>query len=69
MGKSVDRILVSQPIEWIEAFKIQAQRNGESLSEFLGDCGRANLDPDLLETLGERPGRGPKKKEQDDAPN
>jgi hypothetical protein len=61
MGKSVDRILVSQPIEWIEAFKIQAKRNGESLSEFLGDCAKVNLDKDLRMAINdERPKRGPK---------
>jgi hypothetical protein len=66
---TVRRVLISQPSEWIEAFRQQATRNSESLSEFLGACARENLDPDLLETLGERPGRGPKKKEQSDAPN
>jgi len=62
--KEVGRVLTSQPTEWIEAFRAQARRNGESLSAFLGACAIVNLDPDLLEPLGDRPGRGPRKKEQ-----
>lgn len=60
--KAVLRVLTSQPADWIDAFKIQATRNGQSLSEFLGDCGVKSLDSDLRKKLGARPGRGPVKK-------
>ena len=57
----VSRNLISQPTEWIVAFKAQAKRNGETLSAFLGDCALANLDEDLAAGLTERPKRGQRK--------
>jgi hypothetical protein len=61
------RTLISQPPAMLEAFKIQAKRNGETLSAFLADCARANLDEDLAETLEDRPARGPRKVQVPDA--
>lgn len=58
MTERTKRILISQPTVWLEAFKSQAGRNGQSLSAFLGECGLAHLDADLATGLGERPKRG-----------
>ena len=56
-----------QPADWWAAFVEQAKRDGQSLSEWLGDCGLENLDSDLKKGLSERNGRGrPKSNDQFD---
>lgn len=61
-----DRKNISQPAEWWAAFAAQAERDGQSLSEWLGDCGLANLDPDLLDGLPDRPTVGKRAKPKPD---
>lgn len=45
----------TQPPDLAAAMKEQAKRDGLSLSEWVGDCCRANLDADLAKNLGDRP--------------
>jgi len=54
--------LMIQPDEWLAAFREQATRNGENLSQFLGDCAMANLDRDLRKGLPKRPQQGGSRK-------
>jgi hypothetical protein len=49
------KVLMTQPEEWIEAAKIQAAREGSSLSAWIGECILANLDKDLSRSLPDRP--------------
>lgn len=53
-----ERKNVIQPIDWWAAFVTEAKREGLSLSEWLGDCGRANLPKDVKAGLSERPTAG-----------
>ncbi len=50
-----ERKNITEPADWWDAFQQQATRDGQTLSEWLGDCGRANLDEDLQCGLSERP--------------
>lgn len=47
---------ISQPPEWWEAFQAEADKRGQSLSEWLGECGVANLPKRVASKLPERPG-------------
>ena len=51
-----------QPVDWWAAFQAEAKREGVSLSEWLGDCGRANLPKDVKAGLSERATAGRPKK-------
>ncbi len=44
----------SQLDDWAEAFRQQAERCGQTLSEWVGDCLLANLSRDLRKGLSER---------------
>lgn len=51
----------TQPQELIDAAKAQAERDGMTFSEWVGDCLTANLDADLAATVPERrPAHRPK---------
>lgn len=52
------RFNITEPPEWWEAFKAQAKEEGMSVSEWLGECGLANLPREVRERLPERRGRG-----------
>ena len=49
------QLQTSQPKDWIEAFKAQAERHGQTVSEWIGECCLANLDRDLRKNLVKRP--------------
>ena len=58
---------ISQPADWWVAFSEQANRKGESLSEWIGDCCQIHVDTDLQYLFSERNGRGrPKSNDQFD---
>ena len=62
-----ERRNVSQPADWWAAFEAQAQQDEQTLSEWLGDCGLANLPRDERKRLSERPGaHRPKKQISED---
>lgn len=46
---------ISQPADWWEAFRQQAEADEQSLSEWLGDCGLANLPASVQRSLSQRP--------------
>ena len=46
---------MTQPADWMGAFKEQAKRDGQSLAVWVGECLLANLDPDLRKGLSKRP--------------
>lgn len=52
------RLTISNPEDWIDAVRDQADRDGQTVSEWLHDVAVANLDQDLAEQVGERPGLG-----------
>lgn len=47
--------LLTQPADWWRAFSVQAQADGQSLSEWLGECGLANLPAKVQRSLSDRP--------------
>ena len=49
------RRCISEPAEWWNAFIVQAKEDGApSLSEWMGDCCKANLSEDVQKGLCER---------------
>ena len=56
---SAVRFNISQPAAWLAAFRKQAARQHQDLSEWLGECGLTHLDSDLRDGLPDRPKRGP----------
>jgi len=46
---------ISQPPEWWLAFQTEADKHGQSLSEWIGDCCWANLPKTVAAKLPERP--------------
>lgn len=52
---STTRKNITQPADWWTAFEQQAQAQGQSLSEWAGDCMRANLPVKVNRTLSQRP--------------
>lgn len=46
---------ISQPTDWWEAFQRQAETDEQTLSEWLGDCGLANLPVSVQRSLSQRP--------------
>jgi hypothetical protein len=49
-----ERKNICQPTDWWEAFAANAQSEGLSMSEWLGNAGRAHMHTEA-ETLSERP--------------
>ena len=45
----------TQPVGWVEAFKTQAEIEGLSLSDWVGQCCRANLPLPIQKKLLDRP--------------
>lgn len=52
------RINITQPADWIDAWKEHAARNGYSLSEWIGVCCNVNLTASARKKLSERITRG-----------
>ena len=46
---------LTQPADWWAAFEAQAKADGQTLSEWAGDCMRGNLSKDVAAGLSERP--------------
>lgn len=46
---------ISQPPEWWLAFQAEADKHGQSLSEWMGDCCRSNLPKSVAAQLPDRP--------------
>jgi predicted RNA-binding protein with PUA domain len=46
---------LTQPPDWWAAFQAQAKQDGQSLSEWAGDCMMANLPGDVSVGLSSRP--------------
>ena len=42
-SQEVVKFSMSQPADWLEAFKAQAEKENMSLSEWIGECCRANV--------------------------
>ena len=59
-----DRKHITQPEDWWAAFKAEADKQGVSLAEWLGEAGKAQLPKLLAAKLSERPpaNRPPKAK-------
>jgi hypothetical protein len=53
-----DRKNITQPADWWAAFEAQANAEGVSLAEWLGECGKTNLPKDVAAELSERGVRG-----------
>lgn len=53
---------ITQPADWWTAFEQQAHSQGQSLSEWAGDCMRANLPVKVNRTLSQRPAANRPKK-------
>lgn len=49
-----ERKNISEPAEWWRAFERQAALEGVSLSEWIGECGLANLPAEIRDELPER---------------
>ena len=60
-----ERKHTTQPIDWWEAFQVQAKAEGMTLSAWLGEAGKAKLPPSVANELTDRPpaNRPPKTKE------
>lgn len=50
-----ERKNLSQPKDWWEAFAAQAEKEGMTLSAWLGECGLANLPKETVAKLSDRP--------------
>ena len=57
-----DRKNITQPADWWAAFEKQAKANSQSLSEWIGDCCRANLPAGVADHLSNRPSVGAPKR-------
>lgn len=57
-----ERRNLTQPDDWWAAFECQARTDGQTLSEWAGDCMRVNLPKDASEGLSERPAANRPKK-------
>lgn len=53
---------ISLPSDWLTALAAQAEADGMSFSQWLCDCGRANLPESVAETLSEWHRLGPRRK-------
>lgn len=52
------RLTTTQPAEWIQAWKDQAEAEGFNLSEWIGSCCNACLPKKVAKALPDRPGLG-----------
>lgn len=59
---TTERCNIAQPADWWAAFRKQAQKEGLTLSGWLGECALANLDESTAEKLSERPAANRPKK-------
>ena len=50
-----ERKHITQPTDWWEAFKAEADKQGVSLAEWLGEAGKAQLPNRIAAKLSERP--------------
>lgn len=50
-----ERKHITQPADWWEAFKAEADKRGVSLAEWLGEAGKAALPKRAAAKLSERP--------------
>ena len=55
MSQATERRNITQPADWWAAFEAQAQREGLTLSEWIGECCRVYLEPGVNSGLSERP--------------
>jgi len=62
---SSERRNLTEPGDWWSAFEAQATADGHTLSEWAGDCMRANLPKDVAAVLTERPPANRPKKPKD----
>ena len=46
---------LTQPADWWAAFQRQAEQDGQSLSEWIGEAGKAQLPKHIRKSLSERP--------------
>jgi len=58
----VKNYLISQPVDWMEAFRAKAESEGMSLSAWIGESCKAQLSTRQQQQLPERPKSGPKSK-------
>jgi len=61
-----ERRNITQPADWWAAFEVAAKAEGVNLSEWAGDCMRANLPKDVASGLSERPAANRPKKPKDE---
>ena len=52
---TTERRNVTNPSDWWVAFAQQAAKDGQTLSEWAGECMKANLPADVAKKLTERP--------------
>lgn len=57
------RIQITQPDDWVEAFRQQAEKDGLSLSEWIGEKCKDALPKQVQVKLSERQGVGPRPQE------
>lgn len=50
----MQRINITQPSDWVEAFKAQAEKDGLTLSEWMGEACLARLPDKVRKKLSER---------------
>jgi len=62
---STERKNITQPADWWAAFESQAKANGQTLSEWAGNCMRDNLPKNVAAGLSERPAANRPKKRKD----
>ena len=58
LADKAERFLITQPTEWVEAFKAQAKKENMSLSEWIGECCIANCPKYVVRQLPKRRTRG-----------
>ena len=63
---SSDRRNLTEPGDWWAAFERQAKADGQTLSEWAGDCMRANIPKDVAAGFSERPPANRPKKPKDE---
>ena len=55
---STEKKLICQPADWWHAFRAAAEKDGVSLSEWLGESGKNKLPAYKVRKLSKRPSRG-----------
>lgn len=64
MPEHMKRVLLSIPEDWLAAFKAQASVDGQSLSEWVRDCCKANLQKEASDRLSTPAGWGGQNKKE-----